>query len=464
MPEVQASSSGEHPFHARPHRTVLALALPIFVSLVAEPLTGLVDTAFVTRLGSDALAALGVGTMVLSSVFWIFNFLGIGTQTETAHALGAGKRERAAEVAGLAIALAAGIGLALALLGSSLAGPVARAMGAEGEVQRGALTYLRIRVLGAPAMLAMVTAFGSLRGLQLVKLPLWIALASNALNVVLDAALIFGIGPVPALGIAGAAWATVASQYAGAALALYALVKRIGLPERLHASDLSLLFVTGRDLFLRTGLLTLFLVLCTRAATRAGAEAGAAHQAIRQVWLFAALALDAFAGTGQSLAGYFLGAGEREPARRVALVVTSWAFAGGALLAALLLAARGTVEALLVPPNARALFRPAWTIAALFQPLSALSFVTDGLHWAARDYRYLRNAMFAATAAGTFALSRVDPASASALSTIWLVTGGWIAIRAALGVLRIWPGIGEAPLGPRTARVTVRTATDEGAN
>ena len=55
---------------------------------VAEPLTGLADTAFVARLGSTALAALGVGTIVLSGSFWIFNFLGIGTQTEVAQSLG----------------------------------------------------------------------------------------------------------------------------------------------------------------------------------------------------------------------------------------------------------------------------------------------------------------------------------------------------------------------------------------
>jgi MATE family multidrug resistance protein len=59
------------------------------VSLVAEPMTGLVDTFFVARLGAAPLAALGVGTVLLSSTLWMFNFLGVGTQTEVAHALGA---------------------------------------------------------------------------------------------------------------------------------------------------------------------------------------------------------------------------------------------------------------------------------------------------------------------------------------------------------------------------------------
>ena len=67
--------SSRHPFLRSPHRTFFSLSVPVLVSLVAEPLTGLADTAFISRLGAAPLAALGVGTIVLSSVFWIFNFL-----------------------------------------------------------------------------------------------------------------------------------------------------------------------------------------------------------------------------------------------------------------------------------------------------------------------------------------------------------------------------------------------------
>jgi len=90
-----------HPFVRNPHRTLIALSLPVLLSLVAEPLTGLVDTAFVARLGAVPLAALGVATVLLSSVFWIFNFLGIGTQTEVARAEGPGSAcEPGCEVSG----------------------------------------------------------------------------------------------------------------------------------------------------------------------------------------------------------------------------------------------------------------------------------------------------------------------------------------------------------------------------
>jgi MATE family multidrug resistance protein len=73
--------------------------------------------------------------------------------------------------------------------------------------------------------------------------------------------------------------------------------------------------------------------------------------------------------------------------------------------------------------------------------------VTDGIHWGAGDYRFLRNAMIGATAAGAaILLLAVDRSAPDALTLVWLVTAGWIAVRAVFGVARIWPGIGAAPL------------------
>ncbi len=445
---MAAPAADSHPFLRAPHRTMLALSAPVLVSLIAEPLTGLADTAFVARLGSGPLAALGVGTVLLSGVFWIFNFLGIGTQTEVARTTGAGRPERAREIAGLALVLSAAAGAGLLILGAAAAVPLAGAMGAEGEVQAGVVIYLRIRLLAAPAMLITTAAFGALRGLQDMMTPLRIAVGLNLMNVALDPLLIFGAGPIPAMGIAGAAWATAASQWAGAAWSLASVRRRLGFPARLSGADAHLLLVVGRDLFFRTGLLTAFLVLGTRAATRIGAEAGAAHQAIRQVWVFTALALDAFAATAQSLVGYFCGAGRIAAARHVARVACAWSVAAGVLLAAAMLLGEQAVARLLVPAGALPLFGTAWTVAALSQPLNAVSFATDGVHWGTGDYRFLRNAMAAATGAGALAILLLDESRPGAFTSVWIITAGWITIRAVFGLLRIWPGIGRAPLAP----------------
>jgi MATE family multidrug resistance protein len=236
------------------------------------------------------------------------------------------------------------------------------------------------------------------------------------------------------------------SQIAGAVWAVVAAWRALGPFARVRLRTMVELLVVGRDLVLRTALLLAFLLLATRAATHAGADAGAAHQAVRQVWTLTALLLDAFAATAQTLVGFFLGAGRVAVARRVAAVGCQWGTATGVLLTLLMLACTEHVAWLLVPVAASGAFPAAWLVAALAQPLNALSFVTDGVHWGTGDFRYLRNAMLAATVAGALLLALVDVRSPDALLQVWLVTAAWIAIRAAFGVLRVWPGSAAAPL------------------
>jgi len=440
------SSSDQHAFVRRPHRTLLALSFPVLVSLIAEPLTGLADAAFIARLGTVPLAGLGIATAALSGIFWAFNFLGIGTQTEVAHADGTGARARGRDASGLAMALGASIGCGLAAIGFLGLEVAMDFMSDDVEIQSAAAIYLEIRLLGGPAILISMAAFGALRGLQDMRTPLAIALAQNALNIALDAVLIFGLDPIPAFGIAGAAWASVVSQWLGALWAVDAVRRRLGLPDRIHWRGARNLLRVGRDLFFRTGSLILFIILATRAATLLGADEGAAHHVIRQFWILSALLLDAFGAAAQSLIGFFLGAGQLRYARRAAAVACLWGAGAGIALMIAMLAASGSVAAAFLPVEVHAMFSAAWIAYALAQPANALAFVTDGIHWGTSDYRFLRNAMILSTAAGLIALYWIDPAGPNALTLIWIITAGWIAIRTVFGMARIWPGFGSSPL------------------
>ncbi|GBC62592.1 MATE family efflux transporter [Desulfonema ishimotonii] len=440
------SVSDDHPFVSAPHATLMSMSFPVLFSLIAEPLTGLADTAFVARLGTAPLAALGVGTMTLSSVFWIFNFLGIGTQTEVARAEGRGEKRRAVEVGGLALALGLIFGGLLIVAGFPLMSPAAALMGATDAVREHAVAYMRVRLLGAPAVLVSIAAFGVLRGLQDMRTPLWVAVGVNVLNLLLDALFIFGWGPVPALGIFGAALASTISQWAGAAWTVRVVYLRLGMPKQVRAADAYRLLRVGGDLFVRTGLVTAFLLLTTRSATQIGADAGAAHQAIRQFWMFTALFLDAFAITGQSLVAYFMGQGRADQVRRVAKVVCLWSMGFGLALGIFMGIVREGMIHLLVPPPAADLFRSAWLVAALMQPVNALAFATDGIHWGTGDYRFLRNVMIAATATGVTGILLTDAGQPGALTHVWEVTTLWVTVRAIFGIMRIWPGMGQSPI------------------
>lgn len=441
-PALTKPTGAEHPFIERPHRTLVALSLPVLVSLVAEPITGIVDTAFISRLGTAPMAALGIATALLSGIFWIFNFLGIGTQTEVARAAGAGRLAVGAEVAGLSICLGAALGAALVLGSWPLLHGAVEFMTHDLDVHHDAIVYLKIRLAGGPAVLIMMAAFGALRGLQQMRTPLLIAVAQNALNILLDAVLIFGWGPIPALGIAGAAWASVASQWLGAMWAVERVIRKLGFPQQLELRSAGRLLAVGRDLFIRTGSLLVFIIIGTRFATLLGAESGAAHQVIRQFWMLNALLLDAFGAAAQSLIGFFLGASQLAQARQVARVACIWGFGAGVATLLAMAATQGLVADAFLPEQSRAIFISAWLTCAFAQPINALAFVTDGIHWGTSDFRFLRNAMLVSTGGGLIALFATEPD----LNGVWIITAAWITARTAFGIARIWPGFGHAPL------------------
>ena len=432
-------------FLRHPHRTILLLSLPVLFSLTAEPVTGLIDTGFVAQLGKLPLAALAVGSSALSSVFWIFGFLGIGAQTEVAQSYGKGDIAGAVKAVSLALTLGAMVSLALAGLLIPGAWLVSRALGAEGEVLELAALYVQLRMLGAPAVIITMVGFGALRGMQDMKTPLWIALGVNVTNIALDYLFIFGGFFIPAMGVGGAALASSLSQWLGAGWMLWELKRKLGFSGDINLRHGVGLIRVGRDLFIRTGLLTLFLLLATRAATQMGAEAGAAHQVIRQVWFFTALVMEAFATTAQSLVGYFFGSGRMRHAKRVAILTTVWSLGAGVLLMIGMLVTTPWVTAALVPEDTAAIFLAAWLVAALSQPLNALAFITDGIHWGTSDYGFLRNAMIAATVCGLAGLQRIATDQLEAFTNVWLVTLLWMGVRAFFGLLRLYPGIGNSP-------------------
>lgn len=433
-----------HPFKTHPHRTLLTLSIPVLISMTAEPLTALVDTAFISSLGGEALAALGVGTTALTSLYWMFNFLGIGTQTEIAQEYGQGRTERAGKILSLGLILAASFGLLLIFLIGFSSEWLAELLGASGLVQSYAVSYINIRLFGAPAVLLMSVIFGAFRGLQDMRTPLWIALGINALNLVLDWILIFGYGPFPEMGVAGSALASTISQWLGALVGLVLVIRKLGFTRSFTFGDAVKLLRVGGDLFARTALLNLFLAYTTRVANTIGSDAGAAHQVIKQVYVFTSLALDAYATTVQSLVGYFIGQQSTYWMKQVVRVGVVWSLGTGAVLGGLMWWGRGIVISLLLPQTAIAVFLPAWAVSSINQPLNSLAFLTDGAHWGTGDYRFLRNAMLIATAVGISWLSIMNGGGTITLLWVWIVTGIWVLIRAIFGALRIWPGIGNS--------------------
>jgi putative MATE family efflux protein len=378
-------------------REILRLAIPAFGALAAEPLYVLADTAIVGHLGTTQLGGLGVAGAVLSVAFGIFNFLAYGTTATVARRIGAGDPKAAAEHGVAGVWLALGLGVALAALGLALSGPIVSAMGASARVAPYARTYLRISLLGAPFVLVALAGTGYLRGLQDTRTPLVIALSANAVNLVLELVLVYGVH----LGIAGSAWGTVIAQVA-AALGYLAIVRRN--VRRSNASarpDLAQLReagAVGAYLTVRTGTLLLAFTAATAIASRIGDAEVAAHQIAFQLWLLLALCLDAIAIAGQAIVGRALGASDPVLTRATSRRMLEWGLLAGVVLGGLvavfdpLLALAFTRDT-----SVRDQLRPVLIAVALMQPLGGLVFVLDGILIGAGDVRYLAIAMAGAT-------------------------------------------------------------------
>lgn len=403
---------------------VVAVALPALGTLAADPVLSLVDTAFVGRLGPEALAALGVDAAIFGFAFAIFNFLAYATTPLVAQARGRGDLIGSGRVVRRALVLAWGIGLLSTLLMLATGRGMVNLMGAGPDVADGAVSYLLIRSGALPAVLLVMAANGAYRGFQDTRTPFYVTLVINVVNIVLDPILIFSFG----FGLRGAAVATVVAQWAGALIFLRLLKQRgrdeSWAPERIRLGELKAFASVGSTLVARTGLLVLSLTLATSVAARSGTFEVAAHQVVSQLWFLLAMIIDSLAIAAQTLVADMIGRGDDAGARRLSNMLIRWGAVVGVVLAVALVGA-GSLVATVFTDNAQvaALIKSVIPIAAAMQPVAAVLFVFDGIFLAVLAVRRL----VMSTAAGFVATGAVLIAT---VVNGWGLTGVWWAITA----------------------------------
>ncbi len=411
-------------------REIARLAIPALGALVAEPLYVLTDTAIVGHLGTPQLGGLAVATGILLTLYAVFVFLAYGTTAAVSRLLGAGDEREAAHQAVQSLWLAALIGAGLVVIGLVGADTLVGLMGAEGAVRTNALVYLRISLVGVPALLVVLAGTGYLRGLQDTRTPFVVAVGTGALNLVLEVVLVYGFDR----GIGASALTTVVAQWVAAAVYL----QRAGRAARAqgvgfvpHPGSLRRLGAVGRDLLLRTVALRASLLVTVAVATRMGDVDVAAHQVAFELWSFLALALDAIAIAGQAMVGRALGAGDARAARGSGRRMIEWGLAFGVLAGAVVLALRTVAPHAFTDDPAvadLATFVLVWV--ALLQPVNGVAFVLDGILIGAGDMRFLAWAM--AGAAAVFIPAAVTVALLDAgIGWLWAALGLLMATRAA---------------------------------
>lgn len=433
---TQAPAAADHPTrkrHRQHDREIVALALPAFGALVAEPLFVMADSAIVGHLGTAQLAGLGVASALLTTSVSIFIFLAYATTAAVARRVGAGDLQAAIRqgMDGIWLAILLGAVVIIAVLPT--APGLVELFGASRTAAPYATTYLRISALGIPAMLVVLAATGVLRGLQNTRTPLYVAIAGFVANAVLNATLVYGAG----LGIAGSAWGTVIAQCGMAIVYLWVVIRgarRHGASLRPDAAGIRACASAGAPLLVRTLSLRAILMIATAVAARLGDANIAAHQIIQSLWSLLAFALDAIAIAGQAIIGRYLGADDAQGARDACRRMVQWGIATGVVLGLLVLATRPLFLPLFTSDSAvQDTALPALLMIALSQPICGIVFVLDGVLMGAGDGPYLAWAMLITLAVFTPAALLV-PVAGGGLTALW----GAMTLMMAVRMLTLW--------------------------
>ncbi|GHH05605.1 MATE family efflux transporter [Streptomyces lanatus] len=414
-------------------REIVALAVPAFGALVAEPLFVMADSAIVGHLGTAQLAGLGVASALLMTAVSVFVFLAYATTAAVARRVGAGDLQAAIRQGMDGIWLAILLGVAVIAVVLPTAPFLVELFGASDTAAPYATTYLRISALGIPAMLVVLAATGVLRGLQDTKTPLYVAVAGFIANAVLNVGLVYGAD----LGIAGSAWGTVIAQFGMAAIYLVVVVRgarKHGASLRPDSAGIRASAQAGVPLLVRTLSLRAILMIATAVAARLGDADIAAHQIILSLWSLLAFALDAIAIAGQAIIGRYLGAGDAEGARAACRRMVEWGIAAGVVLGLLVVVSRPLFLPLFTSDSfVKDAALPALLVVALSQPICGVVFVLDGVLMGAGDGPYLAWAMVLTLAVFT-PVALLVPALGGGLTAVWAAMTLMMTVR----MLTLW--------------------------
>ncbi|HEX6106224.1 MAG TPA: MATE family efflux transporter [Gemmatimonadales bacterium] len=209
-------------------RSLLLLAIPMVLETAMESLFALVDVFFVSRLGPDAVATVGLSESMLVMVYTVAIGLSIGLSAVVARRIGERDAEGAARAAVQGIALGVGVAIVVGAIGIVFAPRLLALMGASPAVQAEGAGYTRVLLGGSGTVLLLYLINAVFRGAgdaSIAMRSLWLA---NGINIVLDPCLIFGLGPFPELGVTGAAVATTIGRGVGVLYQVSQLRRRDG--------------------------------------------------------------------------------------------------------------------------------------------------------------------------------------------------------------------------------------------
>lgn len=305
-------------------RAIMVLAIPMVLEMIMESVFAVCDVFFVSRLGAAAVATVGLTESWLTLVYAIAMGMAIGAAALVARRTGERDADGAAKAGAQAIMLGLIVAVTIGVVGGILAPRMLQLMGAPADVISTGSTYARI-MLGGNATIVMLFLINAIfRGAGDAAIAMRVLWLANAINILLGPCLIFGLGPFPRLGVAGAAVATNIGRGTGALFALSRLLKpgsRIDLHSRHFRLDPALMAKIARLAW--SAMIQLLIgmgswIALTRVLATFGSSVIAGYTIGMRVIMFSLLPASGLASAAATMVGQALGA--KKPERAVEAV------------------------------------------------------------------------------------------------------------------------------------------------
>ena len=303
-------------------RKILNLAWPAIVENLLHTMVGMVDTAMVGRLGAASLAATGLGNQISMLGLTVFSALATGSTALVARHIGVDEPAEASSVARqslvLGLLVSGTVMLTFLLTARGLLGVLFRRT--EADVLNMAAVYVRVVTLAMVLNYFLIVINAILRGAGDTKTPMRITALVNVINIIGNTIFIYGVGPIPALGVTGAAIGTAIAQASGGIIALRILFKhpvlrvRITDSFKLDSTIIRRIANIGIPAGLEQGMMRIAQLVYTMIVSSLGTVAYAAHQVALNAESLSFMPGAGFATASTTLVGQNLGAGKPEEA------------------------------------------------------------------------------------------------------------------------------------------------------
>ena len=385
------------------NRRLWRMAGPMMLANIAVPLRGAVDTSMAGHLSEPYfLVAVAAGSTIFNFIFFAFNCLRMGTTAPTAQAFGAGNHAEVRAILWRALLLSSLISVSLLAMQLPIIDVALWMVPASIEAETHARTYFLIRIWGMPAALATYAFVGWLYGLEEARLPLFIQIVTNLINILLDFIFVFGF----AWGVAGIAAAGLIADLAGLVIVVFVISRQLkrfkGITDWTLVLDVMRvvqMFVINRDIFLRTlCVISTTAIFIARSAGLGDLEA-AANQILLNFVMFTSFGMDGIAFSAEALIGEAIGRRNLQQFRKVVRTVLVWT-AILALLNVLIYSLFGLrIVYLMTDLEMVRRIAETYLIWSIMMPLvSSWAFSFDGIFIGATRTKTMRNTMFLAFA------------------------------------------------------------------